>query len=163
MRSINTTKTIIAISMVAAALSGCAPIPKNPTVSLESVKVNVNAEPEEMYAAMTQCVLDNVNPAASGQLFTYQSEKNSQFAFVYGFGTPWTIMGMPYLYDSRATVRFNGKTGKLRSQGIKLYFEPTQFTVGRWGTPTNGELIDSSRREVNAMLHSLADCVPTYL
>lgn len=163
MKTIKTTKTIIALSLAAAALTGCQATQTVPTVELETVNVNVNAEPSDMYEAMTQCVLDHINPPAAGQLFTYQSEKNNQFAFVYSFDTPWTIMGMAHSYETRATVRFNGKRGELKSQGMKFYFEPTDYSSGGWSSAANGALIDAGRNEVNGMLHSLADCVPTYL
>lgn len=85
----------MAVMIVAGSLTGCAQRPLSTIPTDTTVMIQTNAAPEAIYEAAVQCVLDNVNPPSSGQLFTYQSEKNSQLAFVYHDRATYMLLGNP--------------------------------------------------------------------
>lgn len=144
-------KRLITASVIALLLTGCALPPKPATVAIKSQKVNADAEPEALYYAAQLCVLDNVNPPLMGQLFTYQSDKNSSLAFVYS--DKFTSSG--YTFPFRATIRFNGKTGVFKPQGVS--------DKSGQVNPAYGAYYDDAYTKVNLMVNRLSECVPTYL
>ncbi|PKH04958.1 hypothetical protein [Moritella sp. Urea-trap-13] len=154
-------KLILAASILS--MTGCATmVPLLPHVELAPKKVNSSANPEELYNAAQQCVLDNVTAPLTGQLFTFQSEKNNSIAFVYSDRQNFESYGAVYNFPFRATVRFDGKTGIFKPQSV----------TNKWGdrnananSGNNGidNYYTNATVKVNNMVQRLADCVPTYL
>ncbi|MFC0172588.1 hypothetical protein [Vibrio comitans] len=155
-------KNVILAIIIASSLSACAMKDEQLVNDLHVVKVGAEASQDEVYSAVVQCVLDNVNPPMSGQLFTYESEKNHALAFVYSFKSDtWNspLIG-PIAWDSRATIRLNKE--ELQAQGVQVWVKPSQYDSGGW-REGNNRIKNRQYSKVNSMLETIGNCVPTYL
>ncbi|USD58790.1 hypothetical protein J4N45_14560 [Vibrio sp. SCSIO 43140] len=162
----NTLKlSAVTVMIVAGSLTGCAQRPLATIPTDTTVMIQTNTAPEAIYEAAVQCVLDNVNPPSSGQLFTYQSEKNSQLAFVYHDRAAYMLLGNPQSNEFKATIRINGKKGEIKSQGIQWFQTPSQYVTGGWQDPHmlhNQEYVDNMYSAVNDMKNKLNTCITQY-
>ena len=147
-----TKKLTLALALLSLTSCVTTPQPALP-VALQSQKVSVSAEPSELYYAAQQCVLDNISAPLTGQLFTFQSEKNESLAFVYSGSIAVPIGFTTGHRDFRGTIRFEGKTGIFKPQNVRV-------GLGRNNVVEHNAEANS---RVNRMVKRLANCVPAYI
>lgn len=148
--------------MSAIALSGCAAYETVPAYQGDSIEFKVN-KAETAYFAATSCAMDNISVPASGDFFSYESEKNQSYALTYNFSVN-SISPMLPAQNARGTLKVvvKGDDVSIKVSNVNVYYERSDYSSARWGEVVFKEQVKEASSKVGNLLKSMESCIKNH-
>lgn len=158
------THSIKVLSIISAfVLSGCAAYKTVPAYQGDSINFKVS-DASTAYFAATSCAMDHISVPASGDFFSYNSEKNQSYALTYNFILN-SVSPMLPAQNARGTLKVVVKDVdvSMTINNLDVYTERSDYSTGGFGKIIFAGQNEEASVKVKQLLNDMKICVENHI